>query len=812
MESLRITVAVAAWLCIALPAGAQSPGTCLGGRDVTGFQLMAQAPNEGEALPIDVVNDVAPGDTLHYNPAALPAIWRGSAHVAVLLVPAADNGDERLDVFSTSADKPAEWKVTQPVSVIAFMFGPEGLNVGKTKSLLGGHPELVAKFTQYATTAARVEALVSLFATYEASAPGSLDLTAMLKEYAAEYGVSMPKVNAALTPDEEAADLLAAVAPPTSDTAPSSHAVLTSGSTSTATALASLYFGPEVGIADDTLPLVRALHQSLFPGIEFQGAFALDGTNDGTMALCVANTAAPAQKKPVYIWTVSVPGGAPPTLSTTGAATLPDGWQASVSVSTASVAQLHQILRLRQWELVAGKTAVPVPVAVTLGDVHDTLAVDLRKVKLAPGAYRLAARWDWTPVEVSGVINVKPIPSLAAAALAPGVADRLVAGSGTVSLDVTGADFSFVNKLELLPKGAADGAIVPVTFHPPAAEADRLVASLDTSKLVPGSYTLRMQQVNGAHQDVTVAIHPPNPVLEKLPLSAHVDESAQAVVLHGSHLELIRQISSPGANWTLAPATPGTALTERDATITLAPAAKVGDSLPLSLTVEGLDDPIEVPAAVRVLGPRPSIHGLTASLTGGNTVTLLPGELPADAIANFAFTVEHASGQPDLRLRCGQADDGTAPLTLHPGQPVGAQEFDAGGDGLYYLAVTPGKIGDPGCELQMTVMTEAGGASAPVKLGRVVRLPHIDKFTLSDQSAGVNEFAGQLTGENLQLIAATGWGPDAGVPVAGIPLRNADGVGESLAIVMPWPPPSPHAPLYIWLRGESQGRKTTITP
>jgi hypothetical protein len=32
---------------------------------------------------------------------------------------------------------------------------------------------------------------------------------------------------------------------------------------------------------------------------------------------------------------------------------------------------------------------------------------------------------------------------------------------------------------------------------------------------------------------------------------------------------------------------------------------------------------------------------------------------------------------------------------------------------------------------------------------------------------------------------------------------------ESLRVAIPWPAPAPHAPLYIWLRGEERGRLTS---
>ena len=103
------------------------------------------------------------------------------------------------------------------------------------------------------------------------------------------------------------------------------------------------------------------------------------------------------------------------------------------------------------------------------------------------------------------------------------------------------------------------------------------------------------------------------------------------------------------------------------------------------------------------------------------------------------------------------------------------------------------------------------GSSNPYSLGRVTRLPQITKFTLNDQKLGDALYAGSITGQDLQMIEKTGWGPDAGYPVQGIPTPVLGSPQEqTLKIEMPWPPPSPQAPIYVWLRGENAGRMTAI--
>ena len=101
------------------------------------------------------------------------------------------------------------------------------------------------------------------------------------------------------------------------------------------------------------------------------------------------------------------------------------------------------------------------------------------------------------------------------------------------------------------------------------------------------------------------------------------------------------------------------------------------------------------------------------------------------------------------------------------------------------------------------------GASEPYVLGRVVRLPHIVKFQLTDEKEGGHLYLGSLTGQELQTIERTGWDGKNGYPVQGFPIPVAgDRDEQTLRIQLPWPPPSPRAPLYVWLRGETEGRLT----
>jgi hypothetical protein len=146
---------------------------------------------------------------------------------------------------------------------------------------------------------------------------------------------------------------------------------------------------------------------------------------------------------------------------------------------------------------------------------------------------------------------------------------------------------------------------------------------------------------------------------------------------------------------------------------------------------------------------------------------------------------------------------------LSPGERNGGDELDLAGEGLLYLSIDPGDIGQSGCLLMATLREPASGTSDAYLLGRVVRLPRIDTFTLSGEMLGQGLYAGALTGQDLQTIEKTGWTSQNGESVPGIATPVPGTPGEqTLKIAVRWPPPSPHAPIYVWLRGETQARLT----
>jgi hypothetical protein len=91
----------------------------------------------------------------------------------------------------------------------------------------------------------------------------------------------------------------------------------------------------------------------------------------------------------------------------------------------------------------------------------------------------------------------------------------------------------------------------------------------------------------------------------------------------------------------------------------------------------------------------------------------------------------------------------------------------------------------------------------------VVRLPRLESLTLTDELMGDNLFAGTLTGQDLESIAAVGWVKENPVPVNSIPRPiQGDSRNQELRVSLPWPSPTPRSPILIWLREESEGRLT----
>jgi len=798
---------------LSCPAAVSSQAQCPGSFALSSFKFLVEPVGDGPALPVSAINLIQAGETLRYEPVHLPAQWKDKAKVAVVLAPDTGNDSDQVEVLEPKpASTAAEWRVPIRASVVGLVFGEHGVDAKRVNSLVRENPEIVSQLADYAQRTTTVEALVQTLSDYEQSPPGSSDLQSVLHGFSSQYGVSMPKVDSATAPDQAAHDLLQAAVPAFQKDDSGAAPTLAQGSTGLAASVASMFFGSPVLLAVGGAALYENLHSSLFPGMEFRPAFTQSLPANG-MALCAANRKA-SRLHVAYLWMLRLPNAGPPAVSLAQPPIAPLGWTPRIKASTPSVSQLRLVSRARDWRLVGDGHVIPVSVKVTTSESDDWLQLDLTHAKVAPGKYQLAANWDWTPLPVAGTLDVRPFADFNAVKLTPQSEDRLVTATGVVPLQLTGADFEFIKSVTLQNANQGKDSAKPVHFSLPPADASGrksvLDLDVDTSSLQPGPYLLALTQLNDSTHEVQVTVHPPTPKLADVPLRVNTGEPQQTVQLRGSDLERIERITSSGAEWTLAPAGDDQHLDERTATIKLAGTAQAGEHLAASVFVNGLHAPLRIADALQVLGPRPKIVNVSQSFSSPGGVELHHGEVPAGVTVSFALRVENTDSRPAMQLRCKDDGNTRKELKLAPGDRQAGAELDAAGQGVLFLSLDPGTVGQSGCELMARITGEPTGSSDPYPLGRVVLLPRIEKFSISAEKLGGMLYAGTLVGQDLELIDKTGWNAKQSYEAQGIPTPVPGRAGEqTLKIAVPWPPPSPQAPLYIWLRGEKESRLTS---
>jgi hypothetical protein len=290
------------------------------------------------------------------------------------------------------------------------------------------------------------------------------------------------------------------------------------------------------------------------------------------------------------------------------------------------------------------------------------------------------------------------------------------------------------------------------------------------------------------------------PRLEGLPYRVNLGETSP-VELRGTALERIRAVRSERASieWE------GTA-----ARVALGEGVAKGDRIDVTIDVED-SGPLAMPGAIEVLGPRPRIARVRRSVPAGLPVAVDEAELPANGFASVALDVENGGSLATVHVECADAVLSLGRLSLRAGAESDGARLRQTGPGEMFLSFGPGAIGQPSCELRASVET-ADGRSDPAAIGRVVRLPLIDSFSLSAEMAGEGSYYGWLEGEELDAIEKTGWAADRRLAVNALPQPAAGSAKKQrLRVPMPWPPPAPKSTLYVWLRGEGRGRRTTAT-
>ena len=785
------------------PSAEAGPLGCAGSATLGTFQLSVRPFTEGAALPLKAVADVPGGARLIWNPAHLRLPVSGSAEVTVVEVPA--SGSVLLTLQPHKASERAEWQLLDRPVVIALVYGPQGLNEGKLQTLVTRNQDLLRELADYAEQSSAVEDLVQELADAEQSRG---DADTALKGVSAQYGVSAQKLSAAGGTDQQAALLLSALAPAANNYDPlaaeSAQLQQTGG---IAASVAGLFFGNPASLAAGGLALFSNLRTMMFPNTEFRSAFA-QNAGKGNLALCTKAANSKMRTRIAYLWAYKAPQLAKPAFALAKYPNLPLGVKTTVELKPGKETTVKDLGFARDWRLVSdeGAGAFTVPITVTSA---NGLEVDLSKAKVPPGDYQLGFTWDWDPLTVAGTLHVHAADTLSEIRLAPKEHDKLIEGSGIVTVELSGPDFEFLQKATIL-SSARGAKPADIDFNLPlgkGAGPQNVVAfDIDTAK--QGNYTLALAQSDGTTQKVPITVLPPNPKVSNLPLRFNTGEVRQAIRLQGSGLDRIEAVSSDAGEITGAPDGDDWA-----GEIHLKSGLKRGQNFGLVVKVKGLDIPLTLADGIEIVGLRPRIESLQKSLPPALGVEIAADELPAGMPLGLVLNLDHVRDATRARVDLGcESGEARHALTLSTGAPAGAASLTAAGPGALYLSVDPGSVGYPGCKLSATVVLDPEGKSDPYVLGRVIRVPRLDRFTLTSEKSGEASYVGTVEGHDLDVIEKVGWDPDNGLPVDAIPTPvPGEHPSQSLRVVLPWPAPAPHAPLYIWLRGESTGRKTSVT-
>jgi hypothetical protein len=411
---------------------------------------------------------------------------------------------------------------------------------------------------------------------------------------------------------------------------------------------------------------------------------------------------------------------------------------------------------------------------------------------------------------VRGRVEVRPLGELTKARLLPASQDMLVARTGKVPVTLEGADFEFVSKVEIERQQDKFATPAPVPFILPRGLRQGPQSSLDvqvnTADLDPGDYVLRFTQVDGKAQSAPVKILPAPPVVANLPLVMNQGATAGHFTLKGERLDLLMKLESARASLTLDPAAPGS--NERPLHVKMHPDVAAGTSFAVKAYVRDRTEPMTLANAIRIVGPRPRIVEARVAQPAEADVQLVSGELAGGVLLSAILRVQNMQSNTALALGC--SEPGSALHTLRLGERTGAWSLQQISPDQAFVSFDTG-VWPSGCELRATAVNGSEGASDPFALGRVVRIPRIEKFDMApaDPAAGVESRA-TIVGENLEMIDKAGWRPDDPEPVTALPVPVPDGSGKQTLQMRLEPPADPGAVLNVWLRGEETPRLTRV--
>lgn len=775
--------------------------TCPAGAPLGAIGLRVRSPRNPDPLPFQSINRLSEGDTILYSP-----IRRGTqkrpGEVALVMVPVQrDPKKDSLVVTDPKpAEKPTEWKVERSMSLAVFVYGPDGLNKKKVRGFLSQDDQLIAQLADYAEKTSQTEELLAALSDAGSS---SASMNAALGGFASQYGLAV-QIDKNAPPGVQAQTLFATMNPQLSTYNPlgTSTAERVGQTASVATAAATLFFGSPIGLAAGGTSMLLELRYIAFPDTQFRSSFTQPRAGEG-LNLCGQRGPLPPHTRAAFVWATRIPNTPAPEIRIQDANYIPSTQNTAVPVEVPA-AQWIYLQRARGWALAsADGRKIPVKV-IKLGN-QKSIEIDLQKTAAPAADYRLTGFWDWQSFEAKGEIHVRPLSDFRDAKLESASQNRLLARSGKIPITVAGSDFQFATKVEIQKVGDEFATPEPVPFLLPKGlrlgPQASMDVQIDTAKLDPGSYQLHVSQGDAKSHPVNVQVLPDPPKIVNLPILVNQGVPTQHYVLKGERLDLLKTLEAAGAKIELGPSSGGGA--ERTITLQLKADPRPGTIAAIAAVLRDRNEPLTLPNALEITGPLPVIASSKLSLPGGMAIALLPEEFPAGYTFAAMLDVKNIDPKSVLRLACAEGV-GARPA-LHLGEKNAAGSLAQLSQDQLFLSYDTSAF-PSGCTLEAMLDNASSGQSQPFQLAHIIRLPSVVLFQAEARPA----VDYTLTGSNLEMIAKAGWDQNAGIDVPGLPVPiPGQGQQQSLTIHLP-DPPNPRAPLFLWLRGESAGRATTI--
>jgi hypothetical protein len=756
-ESLTQVKSGACWLSVTsfslvhYAFGASLPPlVCPGGGPIGSVDVRVESSHASRAaLPLRTINRLEEGDTILYRP-LLRSKEDRKGEVAIVLVPVNKRAvqDSLLILEPKAAGKPQQWRVPWRVAVVAYVYGPSGLNVRKVQSFLSSDDELIAQLADYAEKTAQTEALLAaLSSPYSSSA----SVQAALEGFSSQYGLSMQLDRAAPT-NQQALTLFQTLNPALASYDPivAQRGQPAAQTATLATAVAALFFGSPVGLAAGGTALLMDLRSIAFPRAEFRSSFSQPLPDDG-LGLCGRRDLPPPHTKIAYIWASRVPNVGPPQLSIEKSNSLPPGVKSPIPV-TAADGDWKFVDRARNWGLLPDQGS-PLPVKVQkLGDTK-TLELDVGPY-IPAGKYTLVADWDWDQFKTKGRVEINPLADFASTRLTSSSRERLSAKAEKTAVTLEGSDFEFVTKVESETLGDEFATPVAVPFLLPGGlrggRQDHMDIQLNTATLSPGRCKLILSQVDGKAHPVILDTLPQLVRIDNLPMILNHGSLTGEFNLKGQRLDLLTGLEVQGGTAVLGPSSLGQA--ERKVTLVLETGSEGGTNLALKAYKADIVEPSTYAAGVHIRDPLPRITSIKVTQPPDQRVELHTGELPGGVYLSAMIHAEHLQANSEVKLGCDSPSGAT--LSVHLRERAGPVNLPRISAQDLFLSFDTAPLPN-GCQLHLTAANGSDGESDPYPIGRIVRVPKIERFEPSEE---------RLTGQNLETIEKAGWTSTQGRP------------------------------------------------